>query len=132
MEWDNPCSHLLDDLRSGIDAEEIAARYGLDADATVPDLGTIVGLSCMAGSDTGLEAVSVNRRVGDDVYEYYIIADGGAATDWDEYFTLDVPGVERPEMRPTEYGWTSEPPGLSSGLQDQPAWQSVADVIDSW
>ena len=82
----------------------------------------------MAGSDTGLEAIVVHRRAGDSVYSDYIIADGGAAYDWVEWFSVTQPDVE---MRRIEHGWTSEPLGLSDGYPDQPVWERLPDVLEA-
>lgn len=126
MEWENPCGLLGRDLLKGVGVEELSARYGLPADATVPGLGTIVGYTCMSGSDTGVEAIGVLRRVGDAVYEDYIMADGAAGTDWQEWFASTQPDLE---VHRTEFGWTTEPPGPPDGTPDRPVWELLPDVI---
>src|SRR5665811_32352 len=78
MEWDNPCTSFHEDIVSGVDPEVLHARYGLNPNASVSGLGNVVGYDCMAGSDSGLEALTVRRRAGQDVYLDYIIAEGGA------------------------------------------------------
>ena len=83
-------------------------------------------MGCMAGSDTGLEAIVVHRGDGDSVYSDYIIADGGAAFDWVEWFAVTQPNMV---MRPIKHGWTSEPLGLSEGLPDHPVWERLPDAI---
>jgi len=126
VEWDDPCGQLYKDIENQVDPEDITDRYGVPANLTVPGAGEIAGLSCMAGSDTGLEAVVVHRRDGDVVYSDYIIADGGAAIDWPEWFAVTQPDTE---IRPINHGWTTEPPGVSDGLPNQPVWEPLADVL---
>lgn len=127
MEWDDPCADFLKDIENGMDGEDLSARYGLAEAAAVPGLGEIRGFGCMAGSDTGLEAIVVYRNAGDNLYSDYIIADGGPALDWVDWFTATQPDLE---MRPIEHGWTSEPPGLSDGLPDQPVWGQLPEVLE--
>lgn len=126
VDRDDPCPDFYEDVADGMDAEDLSARYGVDADASVPGLGEISGVGCMSGSDTGIEAIVVHRRVDEDVYSDYIIADGGAALDWADWFATTQPDTE---MRPIEPGWTSEPPGLSDGIPDQPVWEHLPDVL---
>lgn len=126
MDGDDPCPHFYEDVANGMEAEDLASKYGVDADAAVPGLGEISGVGCMSGSGTGIEAIVVHRRFGDDVYSDYIIAEGGAAMDWADWFAATQPDMT---MRPIEDGWTSEPPGLSSGIPHQPVWERLPDVL---
>lgn len=125
-EWDNPCARFYEDVESEVGAEVLSARYGLPANLTVSGLGEIGGAGCMSGSDTGVEAVIVYRRVGDEVYSDYIIAHGGRSMDWEDWFAVTQPDVS---IRPIEHGWTTEPAGLADGLPDQPVWEQLADAI---
>lgn len=127
-DWANPCKDFLADITSSIDAATAAARHGLDAETTVPGSGEITGHGCMAGSNTGVEAIIVHRRVGGEVYSDYIVASGGSTMDWAEWFEVTQPATE---IRPFDYGWTSEPEGLSEGLPSQPVWASLAEGIES-
>ncbi len=61
VEWDNPCGHFYKDVENEISAEGLSARCRLPADLTVSGLGEIEAMGCMAGSDTGLEAIVVHR-----------------------------------------------------------------------
>jgi len=123
-----PCNDFVADITSDIDAATAAARYGLDAEATVPGSGEMTGYGCMAGTDTGVEAIIVHRRVGDEVYSDYIVASGGSTIDWADWLEVTQPETE---FKPFDYGWTSEPEGLSEGLPARPAWASLAEGIES-
>ena len=123
-----PCRDFFVDLTSDVDAATAAARHGLDPETTVAGSGEIVGYGCMDGSDTGLLTIVVHRRVGDEVYSDYIVADGGSTMDWAEWFEVTQP--ER-KVRPFDYGWTTEPEGLSEGLPAQPVWAILAEGIES-
>jgi hypothetical protein len=82
----------------------------------------------MAGSETSLQTIVVHRRVGDKVYSDYIVADGGSTMDWTEWFEVTQPETE---IRPFDYGWTTETEGLSDGLPAQPVWANLAEGIES-
>ena len=127
-DWDNPCKDFHTDITSSIDAATAAAHHGLDPETILPGSGEIAGYGCMAGSDTGLQAIIVHRRVGDESHSDYIVADGGSTIDWEEWFEVTQPETE---IRPFEYGWTTEPAGVSEGLPAQPVWASLAEVIES-
>lgn len=127
-EWANPCKDFFTDLMSDGDAATVASRHGLDSDTAVPGSGEVAGYGCMAGSGSGLEAIVVHRRVGDETYSDYIIAEGGSTMDWAEWFEVTQPGTE---IRPFEYGWTTEPPGVSEGLPTRAVWPIVAEGIES-
>ena len=126
MDGEDPCAGFYEDVTNGMDAEDLSARYGVDADASIPGSGEITGVSCMSGSETGIEAIVVHRRVDEDVYSDYIIADGGSGIDWVDWFAATQPDVK---MRPIEHGWTSEPPGLSNGIPNQPVWERLPAVL---
>lgn len=106
----------------------VASRHGLDSDTTVPGSGEIAGYGCMAGSDSGLEAIVVLRRVGDETHSDYIIVEAGSTMDWAESFEVTQPGTE---IRPFEYGWTTEPAGVSEGLPTRPVLPILAEGIES-
>jgi len=126
VEWDNPYERLYTDITNEVSPDELARRYGVTADAMVPGAGEVVGIGCMAGSDTGVEAVVVYRRDGNVPYTDYIIAEGGAAFDWPEWFAATQPDTP---MRPSINGWTSEPLGASDGRKDQPVWGPLAGIL---
>lgn len=122
-----PCKDFVTAITSDLDAATAAVRHGLDAEATVLGSGEITGYGCMAGTDTGVQAIIVHRRIGDEAYSDYIVASGEPTIDWADWFEVTQPETE---IRPFVYGWTTEPEGLSEGLPAQPVWAVLAEGIE--